>query len=260
MRFRARLLTFALAASGCAAAEELAEDRFRTDGAPTLGGSAPRTDANRFDARASGDRGPTGGSAGAGGSLAGGSSGAAGVGGSAVEAGTDAPRDAPLDRPLAPPTMGFSVLYKVVGPSAMANAIQCELTIDDAGPSMVALRELIVRYYFTNEVVGQGVVDIGFAGVNPGFRDLMSVITKQVLPAPSPTFTADSYVEFGFNEGGPTIAPGQSVVIAWQYHGTNFPPLTQTNDYSFDATKQSPAPWDHVVLLRSGNVIWGVPP
>jgi len=192
--------------------------------------------------------------------------GTGGSGGAApFDAGTDTGRggstvDAGVDRAPPPPTNGFSVLYKCAGTSAMASAIQAEITIDDVGPSTVPLSELTVRYYFTNEIVGEKIIDIGFSGLNPGFHDLKALETKQVGTVANPTFTADSFVEFGFAAGAGSIAPGQSVIIAWQYHGQNFPSLNQSNDYSFDPTKTSAVAWERVVLLRSGNVIWGTPP
>ncbi len=142
----------------------------------------------------------------------------------------------------------------------MANAIQAETTIEDTGQATVPLNELTLRYYFSNEIVGTPLIDVGFSGLNPGFHDLMSAETKQIGMVQNPTFTADSYVEFGFTSGAGLIAPSQSVVIAWQYHGQNFPTLNQTNDYSFDPSKTSAAPWERVVLLRTGYVIWGTPP
>ena len=35
---------------------------------------------------------------------------------------------------------------------------------------------------------------------------------------------------------------------------------TQTNDYSFDATKTSYADWTKVTLYRNGVLVWGVEP
>jgi len=213
----------------------------------------------------------TTGSAGAGGAstLSAGTGGASGsgpgAGGSGGSAPPDAGRggsssDAGIDRPPPPPTNGFSVLYKCVGRNATANAIQAETTINDVGPATVPLNELTLRYYFSNEIVGTPIIDIGFSGLNPGFHNLVDSETKQVVAAPNPTFTADSYVEFGFTSGAGLIAPNQSVIIAWQLHGQNFPSLTQSNDYSFDPTKTDAVPWERVVLLRGGNVIWGTLP
>jgi cellulose 1,4-beta-cellobiosidase len=176
------------------------------------------------------------------------------------DGGTGGTADAGVDRAPPPPTNGFQVLYKCVGTNTMANAIQAETTIEDTGPATVPLNELTLRYYFSNEIVGTPVIDIGFSGLNPGFHDLKSLETTQVAKVQNPTFTADSYIEFGFMSGAGLIAPSQSVIIAWQYHGQNFPSLNQTNDYSFDPSKTSATPWERVVLMRGNFVIWGTPP
>lgn len=269
------LVVCSLVCAGCAQAEELSP---LFPPAPTGVGGADNSSSssggasgvtsgtgNTGNASAgSGGAGTAVGSGGVGGSGGGapdasiadaGRGGSAGGGGSTTGVGGSA--GAPVD--AAPPTRGFSVLYRVVGAQAMASAIQCELTINDPGPDTAPLSELSLRYYFTNEIVGTPVIDIGFSGLNPGFHDLASAETKQVVPVSTPTLTADSFVEFGFTAAAGSIAPGQSVIISWQYHGPNFPPLTQSNDYSFDPTKTATLPWDHVVLLRGGNVIWGIP-
>jgi hypothetical protein len=207
-----------------------------------------------------------GGSAGRGTGGAGGGPTTGGSGGSPqADASPDAGRggsaiDAAVDRAPPPPTNGFQVLYKCVGTNAMASAIQAETTIDDVGPATVPLNELTLRYYFSNELTGTPLIDIGFSGLNPGFHDLKSSETTQVVKVQNPTFTADNYLEFGFGSGTGLIAPGQSVIIAWQLHGPGFPNLNQSNDYSFDPTKTSAVAWERVVLMRAGFVIWGTPP
>jgi hypothetical protein len=35
---------------------------------------------------------------------------------------------------------------------------------------------------------------------------------------------------------------------------------TQTNDYSFDATKTALTDWTHVTVYRLGTLIWGIEP
>jgi hypothetical protein len=210
-----------------------------------------------------GGNGGNGGSAGrgTGGASSSGTSGGAPPMDASADAGQGgSPIDAAVDRPPPPPTNGFRVLYKCAGTNAMANAIQAETTIDDVGPATVPLNELTLRYYFSNEITGTPIIDIGFSGLNPGFHDLKSLETTQVVKVQNPTFTADSYIEFGFMSGAGLIAPNQSVIIAWQYHGANFPSLNQSNDYSFDPTKTSAAPSERVVLMRAGFVIWGTPP
>jgi Cellulose binding domain len=264
----------ALACAGCAEAEELGPDNLFHQGGSAgsstsssgIGSSSTSGSVGAVTTGGNGGAGNTG-SAGAGNVGAGtaGGSGTSTTGGSGGALPPDdggrggASSDAAVDRPVVP-TMGLSVLYKAVGTNAMANAIQCELTINDAGPETVPLSELTLRYYFTNEIVGTQVIDIGFSGLNPGFHDLTAAETKQVVAAPNPTVTADSYVEFGFTGGAGPIAPNQSVIIAWQYHGQNFPTLTQSNDYSFDPTKTTATAWDRVVLVRGGNAVWGTPP
>jgi cellulose 1,4-beta-cellobiosidase len=264
-------------ASACAEAEELDLGEVFPGGAAGTGTRTAGPATSTVMIGAGGNSGSTSGGTATGAAGVGGANGAGATGGSASgtvgtggAASTDAATgnggrggasaDAAVDRPVIP-TTGFSVLYRTLDASAMAPSIQAEVTINDAGPDTVALSELTLRYYFTNELVGPGIIDTGFSGLNPGFHDLVPAETKQVVPIANPTFTADNYVEFGFTAAAGSIGPAQSVIISWQYHGPGFTPtITQSNDYSFDPTKTTAVAWERVVLTRGGNVIWGTPP
>src|SRR5438445_686754 len=90
-----------------------------------------------------------------------------------------------------------------------------------------------------------------------GTMDASSAGTSPVVD------NADTYVEFSLSSAGHSnLAPNESADFSWQMQGPNPAQnkYTQTNDYSWDATKTSLQPWDHVVLLRNGTVVWGTPP
>jgi hypothetical protein len=55
---------------------------------------------------------------------------------------------------------------------------------------------------------------------------------------------------------------GQSAIFSWQMQGPDpaHDIYTQTNDYSFDASKGSLTPWSHVVLFVNASVAWGTTP
>jgi len=170
--------------------------------------------------------------------------------------------DAAVDR-ITPPTMGISLLYKAAAPGAMADSIQAEITINNAGPDTIPLSELTVRYFFTDEIANRmPVVTINY-GHREGpsmYLELVDKITKRIAPAPNPVTTADTMVELGFPAGVGSFAKNDKVVLLMKYNGTMFPMVTQTNDYSFDGTKTAPTLWDKIVILRNGDVIWGTPP
>jgi len=73
---------------------------------------------------------------------------------------------------------------------------------------------------------------------------------------------ADSYIEFSFSSAHPSLGPGESADFSWRVNGPNQASdiYTQTNDYSFDASKTAVTAWDHVVLLQNGSALWGTLP
>ena len=158
--------------------------------------------------------------------------------------------------------MGLSLLYKTDTP-AMADSIQAEITINNAGPETVPLSELTVRYFFTDEVgAGGPTVNISYGNRNgpSGYMALESLITKRIAPAPNPVATANTMVELGFAAGAGSLARNDKAVFLMRYNGMFYPMLNQMNDYSFDGTKTAASPWEKIVILRNGNVIWGTPP
>jgi hypothetical protein len=155
-------------------------------------------------------------------------------------------------------TDGFGIEYSVLSGDASSSTISCQLDIVNSGSETVPLAEMTVRYYYTSEVTVATTIDVNWAGLNPGFTDLAPSLTGQAVPMDTPVANADSYVEFGFSGGAPAIAPGETASISWQIRASDWSMnFTQTDDYSFDASKTSAEAWDHVVLLHNGSAIWG---
>jgi hypothetical protein len=226
-------------------------------GTLSSGGSGGRS--NSAGSSGSGIGTGSGGVAGKGGSSASGgsvSSGGATQGGSSGQAGTAAQGGT---GPVA--VDGLSIKYKALNAGARAAAIECQVVIANTGALTIPLSEFTLRYYFTSEVPAP-IVEINWAGLNPGFTDLkgslVTSFTKLVPSAPG----ADSYVDLGFSGSAPAISPGKTAEISWKAHAEGYAiEFIQTGDYSFDASKAiEPVAWEHVVLLRNGNVVWGSPP
>jgi hypothetical protein len=263
-----------LACANCAAGEDLGfyeqdigGSAGRRSGVGGAGGTVGTTSVGSMVATtgASGDTGFGGQTVGGGGSAdvdaststGGGSSGAGGVSGSGGSG-----SDAAIDRVI-PVTKGFVLLFKTDHPTPMADSVQSEITIRNMGTDTVPLTEMTARYYLVDEIGNAPQFNINYAhlsGSGP-YRDLVGAITIQVKPWTSMmTGQADAYVEIGFSAGAGSIAPADSAVIDWKYHAVDYHMVNQTNDYSFDATKTTPTQWDHVTILRGGNVVWGAPP
>ncbi len=170
---------------------------------------------------------------------------------------------APRDAPSGPPPTGLSVEYQVADPTAMSAYIGATLSILNSATTSATLSGLSLRYYYTDEVHMTLQMTINWSHISTtGANADVSVSSSFGTVVPAAT-NADSYVEFTFSSGShPALGMGESAVFAWQMQGPDpaHDMYTQTNDYSFDATKTSLASWDHVVLLQGGTVLWGTVP
>jgi hypothetical protein len=87
-------------------------------------------------------------------------------------------------------------------------------------------------------------------------------VTTTVAPLAPAAVGADTYIEFAFSSGHSALGHGESAVFSWQMQGPDPAKdvYTQTNDYSFDASKTTLNAWDHVVLVQNGKIVSGKAP
>ena len=76
---------------------------------------------------------------------------------------------------------------------------------------------------------------------------------------------ADTFLQLGFTTAAANTLTGNggTTVVDARFNSLN-PAFgityTQTNDYSFDATKTALTDWTHVTVYRQGTLIWGIEP
>jgi hypothetical protein len=157
---------------------------------------------------------------------------------------------------------GLSVLYAVQDSSATSAYIGCELSVLNSGSTPVALSTLEVRYYYTDEVHLTPQVNLNWSHVSTSGADQPLTVTSTVGPLQPPSTNADTYLAFDFASSHSTLAPGESAVFSWQLQGPDPSKdiYTQTNDYSFEASATTLAPWNHVTLTQGGTLVWGALP
>jgi hypothetical protein len=161
-----------------------------------------------------------------------------------------------------PPPTGIVVLYRVEDSASQSAYVGCELSVANMGTASPALTDLKVRYYYTDDVHVAPQMTINWSHVSTSGADAPLSVAYSVVPMQPAATEADTYIEFAFSGSHPALAPGESAVFSWQMQGPNPASnvYTQTNDYSFDASKTSLTAWSHVVSLQSGAVAWGTPP
>jgi endoglucanase len=272
----------ALACAGCAEAEELApgDPIHRGGSAGTsqpsssvttfgsgsgIGGSSGQTVGSTTDGTSgtgqTGGSGPSGGGGGGGAPVAGtgqgGTGGTSGAAGASGSGGGTVMSDAGF-------VAGMQVLYAVQSTAATSPYIECELHAKNGGTSTVAVSELKLRYYYTNEEVGRlPTLTLNWSHITTGGANQTLDVTSMVNPLTPAKNNADTYVEFSLASASHTnLSPNESADFSWRMNGPNQATdiFTQTNDYSFDVGRTTPQQWDHVVLVRNGTVVWGLPP
>jgi endo-1,4-beta-xylanase len=148
------------------------------------------------------------------------------------------------------------VQYRTTTSTPTTQDIRAHYDIYNNGNSAQPLTELTVRYWFTADGSTSQTYACDYAQLGCGNIASKFVTMGQAKP------TADHYLEISFTGGTPIAANGgHSGEIQNRFHDTNYQvTFTQTNDYSFDGTKTSYTPWDHVTLYRNGQLVWGVEP
>jgi hypothetical protein len=181
----------------------------------------------------------------------------------------------PLAEASAPPpppscaTCPLTVDYECgAGATAdMTSEIKPWYRITNKGTSPQALSELTVRYWYNVDASSgtlpqQYVCDYAQVDVVGGSN---TAITPDVMAtfgaAPTPTASADSYMEISFSAAAGSIPAGLSAQVQNRFHKNNYSgTFTQTGDYSFNGAATGFTPSTAITLYRSGHLVWGVEP
>jgi hypothetical protein len=147
--------------------------------------------------------------------------------------------------------------------AASSAYIGCTLSIQNSGVASPAVATLKLRYYYTDEVHLAPQMTINWSHISTSGANQDLTVTYSFASLTPAVTGADSYIEFAFSSSSnPALATGEVAVFSWQMQGPDpaHDIYTQTNDYSFDASKTTATLWDHVVVLQNGGVIWGTIP
>jgi hypothetical protein len=153
----------------------------------------------------------------------------------------------------------LKVQYSSSVTTAMTNSPHPWFKLINLGATAVPLTELTIRYWFTAEGAQGQVATIDDARDSANAQINASVTTSFVAPTPTRT-GGDFYMQVGFTAASIAGNNG-TVVVQSRFNSAGFQTnYTQTNDYSFDATKTAFADWTHVTLYRNGTLVWGIEP
>ncbi len=154
-----------------------------------------------------------------------------------------------------PVSGGFQLKYRAGNISTTTNQIEPYFTLINTTSSTVPLYQFKIRYWFTRDTVRTMLYQCVYTTV--GCANIYGTFVYLTTPVNG----ADVYLEVGFNgSAGNIAANGGSVEVQTLNHKNDWSNFTQTNDYSFDATKTSYVYWTQVTLYRNGTLVWGTEP
>jgi hypothetical protein len=154
--------------------------------------------------------------------------------------------------------------YKVGDATNPIQNIKPYIKVFNDGATTIALTDITVRYWFTSEATGSDVftcdyADSGTGAITGAFAGTGTHRYMQV------GFTSSANVPTWPTCGGTGVAntlpaSANTGEVQTRINDSSWSWYTQTNDYSFDATKTSYADWTKVTVYYKGALVWGTEP
>ena len=158
----------------------------------------------------------------------------------------------PTNTPI--PNNGLKVQYRVGDSGAPNdNQIKPHLQIVNTGATNVAYSELEIRYWYTSEGAQAETYSCDYAVSN------CANITGQFVKLQNAVNGANGYLRVKFSSG--TLnANSASGEIQNRFNKSDWSNYSESDDYSYDASKTNFADWNRVTLYRNGALVWGIEP
>ena len=138
--------------------------------------------------------------------------------------------------------------------SVTSNTIYPHIEIANTGSTAIALSNITVRYYYTEDGTQSQTFwcDWSTAGTSNVSGTFVSLST--------PLSNADHYLQIGFTSAAGSLAPGATVEVQSRFAKSDWSNYNQTNDYSFNASAGSYTSWSHITGYISGTLSSGTEP
>jgi subtilisin family serine protease len=152
-------------------------------------------------------------------------------------------------------TTGLEIAYSIGDPgSPNDNHLKPRIRLINNTPEDIGLNELKIRYWYTRDSDQAQNFNCDHATIN------CAGITSSFTHFPANGGASDTYLEVGFSTSAGQLAGGSQQDMYLRINQANWSNYTETNDYSYDASKTIPTRWDHITIYRNGALIWGVEP
>jgi subtilisin family serine protease len=150
---------------------------------------------------------------------------------------------------------GLEIAYSIGDPgSPNDNHLKPRIRLINNTAEDIGLNELKIRYWYIRDSDQSQNFNCDHATIN------CAGITSSFTHLPANGGASDTYLEVGFSTSAGQLAGGSQQDMYLRINQANWSNYTETNDYSYDASKTIPTRWDHVTIYRNGTLIWGVEP
>ena len=152
-------------------------------------------------------------------------------------------------------SQGIKAQYRPGDPTAPNDTqIKPQLKLVNTGNDAIPLRELTVRYWYTNEGTSAQQFFVDFAAIGNG-----NVTGRFVRPTLLAGLS-DSYLEIGFTPAAGALAVGGNTgEIQTRFNHVDFANYAESNDYSH-GTQTTYVDSSKVTIYRGGRLVWGKEP
>lgn len=135
------------------------------------------------------------------------------------------------------------------------NQIKPHLQVINTGTDWIELSELTLRYWYTNEGTRDQQMWVDYAAL--GADKVRGNFFRPVMLREG----ANSYLEVGFTADTGGIGPGESTgELQLRFSTIDWNAYDETDDYSYDVSKQTYSEWSRVTVYRNGQLVWGKEP
>jgi hypothetical protein len=154
-----------------------------------------------------------------------------------------------------PTTASLTAKYETSTTAATTSTISNQIELVNNGTAAIPLSGVTVRYWFTEDGTGTLTYACDYAPVG------CSNVTGAFSALSSPVTGADHYLQLSFGSGAGSLAPGAATGgIQNRIYQANYATMTQTNDYSFNASDASFTANPDITVYYNGKLVYGTEP